>query len=253
MQAEPIPNNLKPMLLFNILYNDSLELAAQPIVNLHTGKVEAVEVLSRAPGGVLLPDEMYRLARQYGVLEQLTLLSCRKLTEKIERLKPITPKGVFLNIEADVSWQTLEQAAHILRSANGVRIVLEVTEHVPTDFSWRQFADAKGYHIAMDDFGKGNANMVELIEMKPHFIKVCMEIVEDLHRSGTKAIIVENFKKVGESMNSHVIAEGIERMEDMQKLRELGIEFGQGFHFSRPYPIDKIPTEEWETGFASKI
>lgn len=253
MQADPIPNNLKPMLLFNLLYNDTLELAAQPIVNLRTGKVEAVEVLSRAPGGVLLPDEMYRLARQYGVLEQLTLLSCRKLMEKIEFLKPMSPKGVFLNIEADVSRHTLEKAAHILSGAQGTQIVLEVTEHVPGGFAWRKFADAKGYFIAMDDFGKGNSNMVELIEMKPHFIKVCMEIVGDLHKSGTKAIIIENFKKIGESMNSYVIAEGVENQEDMQKLRELGIEYGQGFHFSRPYLINELPAEEWQAGFGHKL
>lgn len=253
MQADPIPNNLKPMLLFNLLYNDTLELAVQPIVNLRTGKVEAVEVLSRAPGGVLLPDEMYRLARQYGVLEQLTLLSCRKLMEKIEFLKPVSSKGIFLNIEADASRYTLEQAAQILSGANGIQIVLEVTEHVPGGFSWRKFAEAKGYFIAMDDVGKGNSNMVELIEMKPHFIKICMEIVGDLHKCGTKAIIVENFKKIGESMNSYVIAEGIENPEDLQKLRELGVEYGQGFHFSRPYLINEISMKEWQAGFAHKL
>lgn len=253
MQLEPVPKDLKPMILFNMLYNGSLELAAQPIVNLRTGKIEAVEVLSRAPGGVLLPDEMFRLARQYGVLEQLTLLSCKKLVEKAYVLKPLIQKGLFFNVEADVTKQTLDQAIKIFRTVSDLRLVLEVTEHVPTGFQWRRFADTKGYAIAMDDLGKGNSNMVELINMNPHYIKICMEIVRDLHKSGTKAIIIENFRKVGESMDSNVIAEGIESVEDMKKLRELGIELGQGFYFSRPYLIDDIPIEDWKTGFLLKV
>lgn len=249
----PIPKDLKPTLLFNMLYNESLELAAQPIVNLRTGQVEAVEILSRAPGGVLYPDEMFRLARQYGVLEQLTLLSCKKLAANIQILKPFIQKGVFFNIEADLSKKTLEQAVTIFDFANETPVVLEITEHMPSGFAWRSFADEEGVEVAMDDLGKGNSNMVELMNMKPHFVKICMEIVVDLHKSGTKAIMIENFKKIGDSLNLQMIAEGIETREDMRKLREMGIELGQGFYFSRPCPIEQVPVAEWQAGYMDKI
>ncbi|MFC4769242.1 EAL domain-containing protein [Effusibacillus consociatus] len=236
-----------------MLYNETLELAVQPIVNLHTGKVEAVEILSRAPGGVLFPDEMFRLARQYGVLQQLTLLSCKKLIQSVEILKPFIPKGIFFNMEADVSIETLEQAVKLLDSIGEAQVVLEVTEHMPSGFAWRSFADKEGFAIAMDDLGKGNSNMVELMIMKPHFVKICMEIVVNLHKTGTKIIMIENFKKIGDDLNMQVIAEGIETPEDLKKLREMGIEYGQGYYFSRPCAIDKVPVEDWKRGFGHKI
>ncbi|WP_026174324.1 EAL domain-containing protein [Effusibacillus pohliae] len=253
MHQGSVPANLKPMFLFHMLYNESLELAAQPIVNLRTGRVEAVEILSRAPGGVLRPDEMFSLARQYGVLEQLTLLSCRKLTQKIQTIKPFLEKGLFFNIEADVSKQTLEQTVRIFKFSCEDTVVLEVTEHMPSGFAWRHFTDQLGVAIAMDDLGRGNSNMVELMRMRPHFVKICMELVRDLHKSGAKSLMIENFKQIGDLFNMQLIAEGIELLEDLQKLREIGIEYGQGYYFSRPCPIDQVPVDEWKIGYQAII
>ncbi|GAX91292.1 EAL domain-containing protein [Effusibacillus lacus] len=243
----------KPMLLFNMLYNESLELAAQPIVNLDSGKVEAVEILSRFPDNQLLPDEMFRLARAYGILDQLTLLSCKKLTQTIHTLKPFVPKGVFFNVEADVSEATLQQVMKIFDFANETTVVLEVTEHQRAVFPWPNFVDREGFEVAMDDLGKGNSNLVELLSIKPHYIKICMEIVADLHKCSTKSIIIEAFKRIGDSLDSQVIAEGIETAEDLKQLREAGIKYGQGYYFSPPRNLKEVPVKEWEEGFKHKI
>lgn len=253
MQPKTIPTDFKPMVLFNMLYNESLTLAAQPIVNLRSGRVEAVEILSRAPGGVLQPDEMFYLARQHGVLEQLTLLSCKKMVDSLPILQAFIKRGIFFNVEADVSKDTLQKVMDTLNSSGQNQVVLEVTEHVPTKFTWRQIVESQGCSVAMDDLGRGNSNMVELMQMNPHFVKICMEIVDGMHNSGTKAIIIENYKRLGEAMNIEVIAEGIETYEDMRKLREIGIEYGQGYYFSRPCLIEEIPHAEWEAGFREKI
>nr|WP_200756616.1 EAL domain-containing protein [Effusibacillus dendaii] len=228
-------------------------MAVQPIVDLRTGRVEAVEILSRSPGGVLLPDEMFRLARQHGVLEHLTLLSCKKLTEHIHKLTPFVQKGLFFNIEADVNCHTMRRAVEMLNSVAQTPVVFEITEHMPSVFLWKPFLEEQGISLAMDDLGKGNSNMVELLNLKPHYVKICTEIVFDLHKSGVKAIMIEQFKRIGDSLNLQIIAEGIESLEDLKKLREMGIEYGQGYYFSKPSLIEQIPMDEWKAGFQSRF
>lgn len=250
----PWDEQTKPMALFNMLYHDVLDLAVQPIVDLQSGDVVALEILSRAPSGVLAPDELFRLARQYNVLEPLTILVCKKVAEAAPLLTPFVSKGLFLNMEADISKDVVTQCVQMIEMRlPNVPIVIEVTEHVPSSNNWRALAEGLGCHLAMDDLGKGHSNLYELMELRPAFAKICMEIVAGIETSDIKSRLMEAFREVSDHIDAQVIAEGIESYGDLQRLKEMGFPYGQGYFFSKPKKLHEIPIQDWMRGYGDTL
>ena len=91
--------------------------------------------------------------------------------------------------------------------------------------------------------------MVELIKMKPHFIKISQQIVRDVHKDEIKALMVEHMVKMSIKTDMKIIAEGIRTLDEKKKLIELGVSYGQGTYFSSAMLIDHADYEIWETGF----
>ena len=128
-------------------------------------------------------------------------------------------------------------------------MVVEITERVAIvrhdEFqgALKTFKE-RGYRVAVDDMGAGYASLQSLAAIEPDFLKFDISLVRDIDRSSIKRSLLESLRHLAEKIHSRVIAEGVERPEEMQTLLELGIELGQGYLFHREEPppvVDKEP------------
>ncbi len=179
-------------------------------------------------------------------LQDLTMLACDKLSNYLSKLKPFIEDGLFFKIQSDTTRRTIKKVIKKLQETN---LILEITQRIPRSAFWRNFANELKFKLAMDNFGEGNSNMVELIKMKPHFIKISQEIVRDIDKDEIKALMVEHMVKMAKKTGMNIIAEGIRTLEEKEKLVELEVEYGQGIHFSSAMLIDHADYEVWERGF----
>ena len=120
-------------------------------------------------------------------------------------------------------------------------IVFEITERTAIK-DFRAFGRGvdllrkEGYQVAIDDVGTGYSTLQAISEVQPEFLKIDMSLIRNIDQSLIKRGLVSSLVEMGEKIRACVIAEGIERREEMQALLECGVQYGQGYYFARPAP-----------------
>ena len=95
--------------------------------------------------------------------------------------------------------------------------------------------------MAVDDGGAGYGSLQSLAEVRPEWLKIDMSLMTDIDTDEIRRILVTSMVTFSERLGVSLVAEGIERPEQLDTLRELGVEYGQGFLFCEPiepYPAD---------------
>jgi EAL domain-containing protein (putative c-di-GMP-specific phosphodiesterase class I) len=222
-------------------------MAAQPIVNFRTGEVVGVELLSRSKE--LRPDVMFRVAREMGKLDELTLLTCELIAEKETYIRPFAKMGVFINLEPDLSFPILEQSIKILRKLK-LPLVIEITEHTYKSTYckyWRQIADDEGFKLALDDFGRGESKEGDLSLIRPDYLKI---INNDLNKYNPEMFHKRVLNQSLQLEDEQFIVEKIETKEHVEKCIKNNIIYGQGFLFGQPILLNEdFEMDSWLTGF----
>ena len=216
----------------------------QPIIHLQSGTVHGYEALSRIsqPGIIANVEELFSRSGAYGLTSALEML-CRK--KALARIRELTiPGKIFLNVspalfqssdhERGVTAALLDDL-QIERS----RIVFELTERTVIedyDLFLRGVAHYReqGYSIAIDDLGSGYAGLQILARLEPEYVKLSRFLIANIDHSSTKQALVECLASFCTKIGAEVIAEGIERLEELEYLRSIGIQFGQGYLLGRP-------------------
>lgn len=98
--------------------------------------------------------------------------------------------------------------------------------------------------VAIDDFGSGYNNESVLLTMTPNYVKIDMEIVRGVHKDLNRQQICKNLITYAKQRNIKIVAEGVEYIEELEKLIELGVDFIQGYFFSKPDFIPPVIAEE---------
>jgi EAL domain-containing protein (putative c-di-GMP-specific phosphodiesterase class I) len=124
-------------------------------------------------------------------------------------------------------------------------IVLEITErtYVIYESLFREVLSRfreQNFGIAVDDVGTGYSSLASLADIQPDYLKFDHVFVRDLDRRQIKQNLLEALMSFARKMNTRVIAEGIETREELEALRGLGVEYGQGFFFAPPVAMDEI-------------
>lgn len=222
----------------------------QPIVTLPSARVAAYEALGRGrmPGLPESPVELFDLAGALGSEAQadLSRLFRRKAVELV-RDRP-EPPLLFLNTHP-VELETpglLESLEELRTFAPQVDLVLEIHESAlaQTDFiTWlRGRLMEINVALAYDDFGAGQARLFELAEAPPHYLKFDRRFVTGLHSAPiTRQRLVSSLVAAARELLVKTIAEGVEDQNEADACVRAGFSHGQGYHFARPMPIEKLP------------
>jgi hypothetical protein len=128
------------------------------------------------------------------------------------------------------------------------RIVIEVTERESVR-DYPQFERLirhyvnQGFQIALDDFGSGHSSLVTLLSATPHFLKLDREIVRGVHLDSYRQRLVRSLVDLAASIDTRLVAEGVELWEELQVLVRLGVRYAQGFLFEKPHsqPLPLAP------------
>ena len=225
----------------------------QPILNLQTGKCAGLEVLMRwqhPKRGLVPPLAFIPEAERTGVITELT--ECM-MVRALEELAPVFHDYPHLHAAINIPVQTLTNPsfpAHVDRLIKGrigyQNISFELTESTSlNDSALAQLRVMKdlGIRLAVDDFGTGYSNLRYLSLFPFDFLKVDKAFVDGITNESKSSGLVDQIVSIGRSCGMELIAEGIERPEQVDYLRNLGVEFGQGFFFAAPVPIQGL--KDW--------
>ncbi|MFH1077343.1 MAG: EAL domain-containing protein [Pseudomonadota bacterium] len=240
--------------LQELIIKEEIGTCFQPIVNMVEHKVVGYEALSRGPKGTPYesPYFLFTVAEETGLMFELDNLCRRKAFINAQDLK--NGEKLFVNIlpasihDPEFRGKYLKEfLAEVKISAEN--IVLEVSEKEAIEnFSIfratsKQVKDI-GFAIAVDDTGMGYSNFESLLQLAPDFIKLDISMIHEIDKNKLKQGLVRAIGQIAASMNTQVIAEGIETKEEYIALLELGITFGQGFFFARPASLFPEPKFE---------
>jgi len=228
----------------DILAQKNIRTVFQPIVALADGVIIGYEALSRGPEGSPLerPDALFRLAHKYNLIWELEYL-CR--TKALERVGDMgSDKMVFINIDPQcIDDQRFQKGlTRDLLEKYGLdagNVIFEITERTAIDDykKFRKLLDnytSQGYKIAIDDTGSGYSGLRLLAQTHPHYIKVDMDMVRDIDKDGLKQAMMRALYDFSVITNSKIIAEGIETVDELNTIMDIGIPYGQGYLFRKP-------------------
>jgi EAL domain-containing protein (putative c-di-GMP-specific phosphodiesterase class I) len=128
------------------------------------------------------------------------------------------------------------------------RLVLEVTESVllhDAEAAISVISDlrALGIRVALDDFGTGYSSLSYLHRFPIDILKIASGFVGVGDRSDARWILTEAIISLGKALGLQVVAEGVERRDQVQRLKSVGCELAQGFFFARPLHADTLATQ----------
>ena len=225
-----------------------LEIHYQPIVELGTGRIRALEALVRWPSGWphVAPLDFIPIAEDTGVIGPLGLHVLRVALDSLARWRHAGLVGEDVRMSVNVSARQLEdpglpasvRAAIAAAGLEDDSLRLEVTESTLMQEPERMqrivrevCATGAGLHI--DDFGTGYSSLSALHRFPVDALKVDRSFVASISgESGISDMIVRSTVAFAHSLGLQVIAEGIEDSAQLERLRDLGCEYGQGFLFS---------------------
>ena len=223
----------------------------QPIYDLSENTIVKCEALARWPkadGTFVSPFEFITLAEESGLINKLDLYMLENSAKLIEHLK-YSVKEVELSINVsprlfhtkDKDLSNWIECIEIIAAKQPLTV--EITERLLTDDSIKaleilQKLKSYGVKIAIDDFGTGYSSLSYLVKFPVDIIKIDRAFVDKLSQDETTDALVETILLMAKRLKIQVIAEGIETVEQLERLKVLNCEFGQGYYLGKPMNFD---------------
>jgi sensor c-di-GMP phosphodiesterase-like protein len=221
----------------------------QPTVDTKNGRVRGAEVLARwrKPDGTIVSPALFiPLAEQSGLIFELTRVLMRRARDEMgasyrERPRLRLSFNLFAGHFADA--KVVDDVKRIFGGSpiSTDQLVLEVTERAPLpDLTEARrviaMLQALGIKVAIDDVGTGHGGLSYLLKLGVDIIKIDKMFVDAIGTERYSQTIIETLVELGRTMNMEVIAEGVERFEQVEYLRLKGVNEAQGYVFAPPLP-----------------
>jgi diguanylate cyclase (GGDEF)-like protein/PAS domain S-box-containing protein len=228
-----------------------LELHYQPQVDLHRGTSMAVEGLLRWEHptlGKVSPAEFVGIAESTDLIRPLTEFTLREALAQLARWRSA---GLELRVAVNLSARMLHDPDLARRLANllamgsvaPTSLEVEVTESAVMLDPARALRSVReirelGVLVAIDDYGTGFSGLNYLRDLPAHLLKLDKSFVQGMRTRQGDRVIVESTIRMAHALHMHVVAEGVESETDARLLAQLGCDFAQGYHYSRPLTGD---------------
>ncbi|MDC8445833.1 MAG: EAL domain-containing protein [Nitrosomonas sp.] len=230
-----------------------LSLVYQPQIKIDTGEIFGVEILSRwfhPQLGQISPIDFITTAERIGMIKPLTEWALRTACYQLVAWKKdgrLTPR-IAVNISPTLflDKELVSLIKHIITEAGiaPFELELEVTEGVvqtdPRNLSIFQDLKDLGVLLTIDDFGTGYSSFASLKHLKVDFLKIDKYFVDDMLVDKKALTLISSMIEMGHKLGYGIIAEGVETVEQLNILKNLGCETVQGYLFSKPVSASKI-------------
>jgi PAS domain S-box-containing protein len=227
------------------LSEDRFELFAQPIIDLNSGETVQRELLlrMREPDGQIVPPISYLpIAEQYGLIADIDSWVVGRATEIAAAVGAVQVNLSARSIGDPAIIERIERCLETT-GADPTSLVFEITETAliadeaaATAFVKR--VHALGCKLALDDFGTGYGGFTYLKHLPVDLLKIDVDFVRDLATNAASRHVVEAVVTLARAFGLQTVAEGVEDAVALQVVRELGVDFAQGYHIARPAPVE---------------
>jgi len=231
----------------SVLVAEQVTSVYEPIVEVASRTVFGYEALARGPVGTEFhsPMTLFERAAEEGLVFELDALCRRRGLEGALDL----PRGtkLFLNFRPTTIHDPSFRADALRKTLDRCRlspsdIVFEISEQESIDNYWlfrevRDYYANLGFQIALDDTGAGYASLEAVMELTPEYIKVDRAFVQGIDQDPSRQELLKALHAVANRIGSRIIAEGLDTLEELNTLGELGIPYGQGWLFGKATPL----------------
>jgi diguanylate cyclase (GGDEF)-like protein/PAS domain S-box-containing protein len=232
------------------LDDDRLIVYSQPIVDVRTGKAVREELLVRMlddHGDKILPASFLPPAERFGLIHEIDLLVLTKAVELARRGRTVAVNVSALSLADPRYVCSLEEA---VRSGLDPSLFnFEITETAAVanmgdaaDFA-RRIRDL-GCSLSLDDFGTGFSSFTYLKHIPAQYLKIDIEFIHDLSRSPADQQLVRAIVAIAQGLGQKTIAEGVEDGETLALVRDLGVDYAQGYHVGKPAGASGLGLED---------
>ncbi|MBI5792392.1 MAG: bifunctional diguanylate cyclase/phosphodiesterase [Rhodocyclales bacterium] len=234
----------KSMLILNAVEKRSVVPFFQPIINVATGQVEAIEVLSRIrmdDGSYIIADEYVAIAEKMGVMHKLDFIQLEMTLEAVEQFNykgflfiNMSPRALVLN---DFVQETRRIASRY--RIDPTRLVFEITERetIKNMALLERFIatlHGEGFKLAIDDFGSGFSSFHYVKRFPIDFLKIEGEFILGMKHSEKDRALVRSIVTLSRDLGIRTVAEYVEDKAVLDQVVLQGIDLAQGFHIHRP-------------------
>lgn len=231
-----------------LCHEEHLMLLYQPVFDLTTMRPIGCEVLARLKEGdtTWTPDKMIPAVLGAGLEQRFDHAVTRKAIRELAAHLPAWSGGRFsiaLNyfpksIRPDTLIPILTGALQAT-GRDDFEVCIEVTEHSLSSelIAEVQRLKAQGFLVAVDDFGTGYSNLKSVTQLAPDLLKIDGSFVYELEDATVRSNLIPQIVHIAQAVNAQTVAEGIEKMEQVQLLVAEGVRYGQGYALGRPMEI----------------
>ncbi|OYQ62306.1 hypothetical protein B9G53_22815 [Pseudanabaena sp. SR411] len=232
------------------LEHQEFELYYQPIVSLETDKLSGFEALIRWKNpkrGFISPIEFIPLAEDTGLIvavgDWVLKEACHQLKTWLHKFPEAANLKMSINLAShQIREPDLLEKLDVILAETGIdggSIRLEITESTLMDQGEQTINKlaqlrARNIQLSIDDFGQGYSSLSYLHRFPINILKIDRAFVEQMTDGGENIEIVRTITMLAHTLNMSVVAEGVETQQQVEILKKLGCEFGQGYLFSRP-------------------
>ncbi|WP_168714391.1 sensor domain-containing protein [Niallia nealsonii] len=241
------------MALRKAIQHNELVLYYQPQVNLHTNKIIGFEALLRwihPTYGFISPEEFIPLAEETNLIFSIGEWVFTQACKQKKKWDALGTPPITMSVNISAKQFQCSELAQIFEKIitdlqlNPNTVELEITESIMQniDRSIKILNELKkiGFLISIDDFGKGYSSLSYLKHLPIDTLKIDKSFVDDINDPVHKGSLVKAIIDMGQNMNFSVIAEGIEKLDQVHFLVKNNCKMGQGYFYSKPLPKEEV-------------
>ncbi len=218
-----------------VLDRDDLDVEFQPVFDLSDCRIVSLEALARFwVDPMRSPSAWFAEAAEVGLGAELELAAIRTALDRLDDFPPDV--AIALNVSPTTA---LDPRFTKLVLDVADRVVIEITEHAQVDdydalLSALAPLRERGAQLAIDDVGAGFANLRHILRLAPDIVKLDLSLTQEIARDPAREALASSLVGWAGGVGASIVAEGISCDEDLELLRSLGVDYGQGYHLARP-------------------
>jgi EAL domain-containing protein (putative c-di-GMP-specific phosphodiesterase class I) len=236
------------------LNEDRVEAYLQPIYSVEKQRFVSAEALARirnTDGTIVPPGKFISVAEETGLVEHLGERVFAKVCEFIQRER-VWEWGIeYIEVNLSVRQfesHTLAQRYRAIMEQYGVKpsmINLEVTESASIQMrnvfiqNMKKLIDY-GVSFSLDDFGNGESNLNYIVDMPVEIVKFDRDMTKAYFEKSKGKLVMETATSMILDMGLKIVSEGVETKEQLEAMKQLGVQYIQGYYFSKPLPQDEF-------------
>jgi len=229
--------------LKDMIEDDKLVCYYQPIVSLSENKIIHYEALLRIEDGgkVIYPD---KILPDFEESYFYSRISIKVIEFNVKKLRENPKFKVSINLSSDDLLNDSIIGILIKNKDISERLLIEIVENKFIDYHKMEVIIKKlrffGYVICIDDFGTGYSNFDHLLNLSVDYLKLDGSMIKNIHKDNRAHSIIKILVEFCRENSIKVIAEYVENQEIVDLLKKFGVEYGQGYYFSKPLPYDSF-------------